>query len=117
VALPQFIAGLDERRALGNACVVDEYVNNAQIIFDISKRTRDAFLIGNITDGVHRSNLAFISYLFGDALYLLLGSGNHSHACALARKRKGDGASDAASAPCNESDSVGKLHKVLNVEL
>src|ERR1043165_798564 len=48
VALPEFVAGLDERRALGDASVVDEDVNRPQTLSDIGQGKLDALSVGNV---------------------------------------------------------------------
>jgi hypothetical protein len=64
MAVPEFVGGVDECRALRDTGVVHENVGIAESLAHVSKHARDAFRIGNIADKRDCSVANFMSDLF-----------------------------------------------------
>jgi hypothetical protein len=101
MALPQFIARFDQRRALRNACVIDQYVNRPQALSDIGQRQLDALPLGNVAGRRHCLGPGLSPDLFRHARHFCFSPGQHGYARPLTRKRKSDGAPNPAPSPSN----------------
>src|ERR1044071_7601115 len=111
MTMPQLVVRSHQGRALRNASVVDKNIYApAKSFHDLRKRERHTLPARDIARDGDRLNPAARSDLFTDRLDLLKGASDHRDARSFARKLKGDGTPDAASAAGHKRDSVFESH-------
>ena len=92
--MPEFVAGVNDCRTLGDAGVVDENIRVAELFAQLGKHTRNALRIRNVTD----EGNGVAANLTGNLLHLFGGPGSHGYAGAFIRECAGNRAANAAAA-------------------
>src|SRR5438445_7007943 len=104
MTLPHCLIGFYKRRGFDNPRIVHQNSRTAiKLLVDSFERTLDAFRVSNVTFNSERFDLELFADFVRHFFDLVARTGGDRNVGAFTRERKGDGASDAASAAGDHS--------------